>query len=213
MDNELLRNGSGYVDLTAYKALKKIENGGSKMKRGEIWEIAGIYENRMVVVVEAHEGFCSVLMLNLDRKKEDDVEIVARGKMYTNPAMISYTFNDRFITFVRRMKDEEFASLMHEVDKCFSMISFVASAEPKEVLEEDAEKEEMKVYIMKLEAEIKELEAVNKVIEEQKEIAISKLAAKGTDLAAGHNEELMKLKIERDTYLNLYNGLLEKMIG
>lgn len=207
MDNELLRNGSGYVDPTAYKALKKIR--GANMKRGEIWEVAFPYENKLMVVIEEQERFCNVLMLTDEKKHETDVEVIARGKMYTNPAMISYKFNDTFLNFVRRMKDDEFAELMHEVNARFSMISFVAP----EVLEEDAEKEEMKVYIMKLEAETKELEKANNTLFKQRQELIEKLAAKGTELAAGHNEELMKLTIERDTYLKLYNKLLEKMIG
>lgn len=41
-ESELLRNGSGYVDPTAYKALKKIEKmedeNMNEFKPGEIWE-------------------------------------------------------------------------------------------------------------------------------------------------------------------------------
>ena len=40
MVDELKRNGSGYYDPTAYKAMKNFEIGGvTTMKRGEIWKI------------------------------------------------------------------------------------------------------------------------------------------------------------------------------
>ena len=158
MDNELLRNGSGYVDLTAYKAMKKIEDGGTKMKQGEIWEVAGTYENKFLVVVEVHDGLCSVLMLTHERKKADDVEIIAHGKMYTNPSMLSYTFCDRFITFVRKMREDEFAALMYEIDARFSMISFAASAEPKA---DQDEIDALKITINDLKKENRTLENHN----------------------------------------------------
>ena len=55
--NDLLRNGSGYVDFTAYSAIKNIESENGKMeyKRGEIFEVTmnNSDEIRKALVVSA----------------------------------------------------------------------------------------------------------------------------------------------------------------
>lgn len=109
--DELKRNGSGYYDPTAYKALKSIE-GGQKMKSGEIWEVeVGKAELATCLVIAANERFSSILLLTDESKSEDDIEVIARCIKYTNPMMLSYKFNSCFATFVKAMKDDEFATL------------------------------------------------------------------------------------------------------
>ena len=125
-ETELLRNGSGYVDPTAYKALKKVEtemsaNGGAKMtnefKPGEIWE--GETERNETVyylIVGVQNYFCNVLKLKrFDEKHPENtrgnIEVIAKGIMYTDAGMISYASKRKLTGFVRRLTDEEFTTV------------------------------------------------------------------------------------------------------
>ena len=103
--DELKRNGSGYVDPTAYKALKNIE-GGHNMRAGEIWEVKTGKEFRYAVVIAVHPKICNVLVLNEERKSEDDIEVIAKGIKYTDPRMLSYTYNNLFVNFILHSSDE-----------------------------------------------------------------------------------------------------------
>jgi|GEM_PF-6605370 len=114
--NEFLRNGSGYVDPTARKALSRIEGENKTVKSGEIFErYCGDNKYTLTVVLVAHEKTSLILTLNDKRMNEDDVEVIARGVKYTTPTMISYVFNKNLVNFVRSMKENEFTDLWKEV--------------------------------------------------------------------------------------------------
>lgn len=115
MVDELKRNGSGYYDPTAYKAMKNIEKGEETMKRGEIWEIGYGMEAKYAVIVSVQEIFCNVLVLSDECKGDHDIAIKATGMRYTNPAMLSYAYKDRFNRFIRAMRDDELDELLAKI--------------------------------------------------------------------------------------------------
>lgn len=194
--DELLRNGSGYVDLTAYKAIKKAD-GGVNMNKGEIWEIKHGRSYRMAVVLAVHEKVCNVLVLNDEMYGENDFEVVAKGVKYTDPCMISYAFNDNFVGFVKCMKDHEFETLLDVIrgELGFNQI-------PNSTIE-NAEKDKC---IAELEKQVRTLSAECNLLSAETN-RLRKEERPSNDVV------LMKAEIERDLYKNLYEHALEKLIG
>lgn len=111
--DELKRNGSGYVDPTAYNALKNISD--KKINAGEIWEVEYHKEYRFAVVIAAQDRMCNILCLNEERTSEADIEVIAKGLKFTDPRMLSYKSNKSFVNFVRTMKEDEFEKLLDVV--------------------------------------------------------------------------------------------------
>lgn len=171
--DELKRNGSGYYDPTAYKAMKNLENGGvSTMKRGEIWEIGYGMEAKYAVVVSVQEIFCNVLVLSDECKGDQDIAIKATGMKYTNPAMLSYAYKDRFNRFIRVMHDDELEELIAAIAK---KLDFPASVNDEEYFEKLlADKNE---EIEKLRADIQKTSIMllpQSQIEDSQEVAVLK---------------------------------------
>lgn len=114
IDMEVMRNGSGYCDPTAYKAITNCMKGEKKkmeLYNGDIFEIEqmnGVIKEAVVLAV--HNKFVTVLFLSDNERLP--YEVNCRGIKYTHPAMLQYTYNDRFRTFIRKMKDEEFNDLL-----------------------------------------------------------------------------------------------------
>lgn len=67
MDKELLYNGSGVKDITAYKAI--LQSGGTgnmnnyEINKGEIWEVDNNGSSRLVVVLACFERYAATVML------------------------------------------------------------------------------------------------------------------------------------------------------
>lgn len=103
----LNRNGSGYFDSTAYKAIMGMA------KAGDIWTAN---DGRDEVLILRNQGtFCNCLSLT-DRSNDNQcIEIVSAGMMYTNPGMVRYLFNNRLGTFVQRLPDDEFQKVREAV--------------------------------------------------------------------------------------------------
>ena len=196
--DDLKRNGSGYYDPTAYKAMKNFENGGgSNMKRGEIWKIGFGRDEKLAVVLTVQDTFCNVLVLNEQSKNDNDVAIKAIGLKYTNPAMMSYAFKDNFREFVRLMRDEEKENLFLEIAK---RIDFPASVQDE-------------IYFENLVADKnEELEALKAELEKAK-TRILNLQTEPFVVDAREFEDNIVVKTERDLYKKQYELLLERLIG
>lgn len=202
MIDELKRNGSGYYDPTAYKAMQNYEREEEKMKQGEIWEVGYGFNVKYAVVVAVQEDFCNVLVLNEENKSDDDVQVKAFGIMYTHPAMLSYTFNDRFNRFIRAMTEEEFNSLLSAISK---KLLFAGQKKNTE------EVERLKTKLAETEATLERKKEVNKKLCEANEILkeqVEELEDSGKDSA-----DVIRLATERDLYKAQYEKLLERLIG
>ena len=81
---ELKRNGEGYIDPTAYKAIVEAD----KPVAGDIFTADGAEW----LVVAYNDGPMVVLKLFDERKSEYEVEIVSRAIKYTDPRFLQYKF-------------------------------------------------------------------------------------------------------------------------
>jgi len=129
MDKELFRNGSGYVDITAYKALSNIEKENNKMefKRGEIfeYEMKDRYETKKALVVSADfrsgDRYINVIILTDEPKGNINVPINCQGMMYADCGMVSFATNDRLLDYIRTATAEEMAQIDEGIAKCLGI--------------------------------------------------------------------------------------------
>ena len=118
--DELKRNGSGYYDPTAYKALQKIEREEEEMeeiKVGEIWEIESSGKETVAIVLVDHGSYCTILSLADEPRENRSISIPARGVRYADPGFISYKFKAGFKEYIRTTTKEEFEDVFRKVLK------------------------------------------------------------------------------------------------
>lgn len=195
--NDISKNGSGYIDPTAYTVILNTEKGEKKMEyqRGEIYEVKkndGTFMEAVILAV--HEETCTILQLS-DKVLEGSFKVIAKGEKYTSAYRIGYVFKDKIRTFIRKLKDEEFSEVMEHVRESLSIPKIVAVPVP-EGMEKDAE-----FY----EAKIEELEdaRVDMVLE---------LDSARRDLTLLQDSK-KEAEVERNLYKSLYENLLELTIN
>lgn len=115
---EIIKNGSGYYDPTAYEAIKKTDKKGKKKMenfyQGDIVKCK--QQNgteREYVILSVHDKFSTVLMLGNDEKMSFSIK--SNGLKYAEPGMLQYMYNDNIICFIRSLTDKELNSLMNAV--------------------------------------------------------------------------------------------------
>lgn len=97
------RNAEGYVDPTAYEALKNMH------KAGEIWT----FRNKKMLIIKNNGRVCNTLALLDSSEEAGDIE-VGNG-YYTNPAMVQYVYTDTLDRFVERLSKTEFGLTLKAV--------------------------------------------------------------------------------------------------
>lgn len=187
MYNELFRNGSGYVDITAYKAINNIErsNSGMKYQRGEIfeYEMRDRYETKKALVVSANfragGRYISIIVMTDEPKGEVSVPIVCQGMMYADCGMVSFATDDRFGNYIRSASAEEMAQIDEGIARCLGI-------------------EQKTVEV-----------PVEKIVEVPGNVVSI------TDLSSdeGFSEELATAKAEAKIFKDLYEKLLAKVMG
>lgn len=188
-DFEIIRNGSGYVDVTAYKAITNYQKEVEKMEynRGEIYE----YEmnNNMgikkALIVSANfrngYGYLNIIVLTDEEKRDAyTVPIVCTGMMYADCAMVSFGRKHQLGNYIRTATDAEMKQIDEGIAKCLGI-----EIEPVYM---DSNEE-----IERLQHELKKCNNIIPVCD--------------------NTEELMQAKAEAGIYKNLYEQLLAKMIG
>ena len=208
MDKDILRNGSGINDYTAYNAIKSYEKGEKKMEiqAGEIYEVKrkdGDFATALVISV--HENTCNILYL-YDKMTEGAVKVISRGVKYTDVQRIQYTFNTLVRTFVRKLKDEEFAEIMDKVRESLGFEKnepIVAKVEAVSMGDD-----EISFY----ESKINELEAQKAEYMRNYENMETRLK-EAVDAQNVYESQSMKAAIEKDLYKKMYDDLLEKVIA
>lgn len=129
-DYEILRNGSGYVDWTAYQALKAYQKGDERMeyKRGDIFEYEmqngkGI-KNALIVSANfrLNNGYLSIIVLTDEEKDEAySVPIVCGGMMYADCGMVSFGMKNRIGNYIRTATDAEMKQIDEGIAKCLGI--------------------------------------------------------------------------------------------
>lgn len=192
MDYELFRNGSGYVDYTAYKAILNIER-DKKMEfnRGEIFEYETFKnENRKALIVSAdsrkNNEIQSVILLIDEPKTDKAIPVVCEGMMYAECDLISFVRSDRLINFIRVAREEEMAKVDAGIAQALGI-----------------EQEKTEIVIEK------RSEPVEFTIEKNKPVIFDPKPAS----VEVFSEELIKAQTEAETYKNLYDQLLSKVLN
>lgn len=187
--NELLRNGSGYVDWTAYKAMKSAEKGQNQMtcNHGDIVEYEmKTGEAKLAIVVSAdwraNDRFVNVIVMTDEPKGQIVVPITTKsGIMYADCGMTSFAETSRIGCFVQAAKESELNELEAGIIEC---LGFGAQVIEKEVIKEVI-KEVPKEVVLPLEH---------------------------TDLTVDLSMDLAAAKKEAEIFKSLYEQLLEKML-
>lgn len=123
--NELLRNGSGYVDPTAYKALTAVAKtqAGVAVKLGSIWTAYFGTVKRRCVVLAAHKDHANILVLNDEQRGAGSEQLTTESgaTYYATPALLSYKFYEDFDGQEDSLDPEEFARLRDLTANCLGL--------------------------------------------------------------------------------------------
>lgn len=117
IDKELLRNGSGYVDPTAYKALLEVQKGEPMENRtGELWEVTNNkgYVNECIILAD-HGKVCTILQLIDEDNGYSDIQVNCRGIKFTDSRKLQYCFDNACTGFIRKLSEQEFEAIMKKV--------------------------------------------------------------------------------------------------
>lgn len=237
MDKELLYNGSGVKDITAYKAI--LQSGGTgnmnnyEINKGEIWEVDNNGSARLVVVLACFERYAATVMLQEQLPGSNAVEVRARDIMYADAGRLGYMFYDKMVDFVRTLSDAEYQELRQGIATALGLqgikgevaasaiqvyenataaaeANLEAARQEITILREDLEKAQEEI-----DNQAEELEAADNrvaVLEEEKK------EKNGSNyIAAVEESELRKClamaEREAEIYKRLYEDLLARALG
>lgn len=116
-DRELMRNGSGYYDPTAYEALRNIIEEDKMMQRGEIWTALFNGKERPVLVVTAADKRTSFILLKDERTPRDTEELLTSSAevKYYNPSALSYKIPTDYRKRVGNVDKEQMQEILEKV--------------------------------------------------------------------------------------------------
>lgn len=241
-DSEIKRNGEGYYDPTAYEAMKN-NIGGAKMEvlRGDIYFVKSFAkaigseqtEDRPAVIVSNDTGnhfsnICEVVYLTTKEKKPlpTHVEIMGRVPSTALCEQVHSVSKERLVEYIKTCTDAE----MKAIDQALLVsLGLGQTPDPTATVENavvgdlnalvDSLNEQNDRLMMKLEGAERMLDEVNaenvgllldngdlkkKLKEAQKQIPVFPVEVE---------KELLKAETQRDMYKELYEQMLEKMIG
>lgn len=202
MRDDIRRNGDGYVDVTAYMALRKVIKEESRMeyKAGDIVDISTTNGDRTALIINGNKDYATIGMLFDSQRECNNVAVSARHIMYMDAGRLAYVYWDKVIGLVRTASEIQFASYMGSISKALGLDKYV---EPKTVPEI---REASRVIDMdNLAADL--TDALRKEIREVIEdcIPVNVANQEATD-------EVIRAKAERDVYKGLYENLLMGLI-
>lgn len=237
MDKELLYNGSGVKDITAYKAI--LQSGGTgnmnnyEINKGEIWEVDNNGSIRLVVVLACFERYAATVMLQDQLPGSSAVEVRARDIMYADAGRLGWTFYDKMVDFVRALMTEEEAELrqaiaaaleLRQVEQGVAVSAIqayenqaaIAEAEVKklqqQLKEKTAEAEEAYEHMEANAARVDELEDLATALRKQLKEA-TETPAQALKEAIDVREDLAAASKEAEIYKGLYEQLLARALG
>lgn len=201
--DELKRNGSGYYDETAYKAIKRIEGA----MRGEIYEYTlSNNEIRKVLVVSSNERaqdniFNFIMLVDELPAGAIGAQIICGTKMHANCERVTYGYKNRMGNYIRTATESE----MRAVDAAMlKALELEACNAPTEVNDEC---ERLKERLYNAEKRVLELTHENHQLSEGN--GFRDISEREVNLLIERN----KLETERDLYKSLFETLQERMLG
>ena len=184
-DRELRRNGSGYYDPTAYKALKNYEREVNHMeyKRGEIYKYNTANGERDILIVSSNER-CEMYYLNAlflqPNASGNDVQIVCGDLMYADCDKVSLVTATNMGEYIRTATESE----MLQVDNgIIDSLGLVLSDET---------------------------DTMEQLIEEKRKSNTKDVELK--ELRKKLDERTIRLETERDIYKAWFEKLMEKAV-
>lgn len=126
--DDLRKNGSGYTDPTAYKAIKNIlkeDNAMEEVKRGEIWSVEGKNYTRDFLVIQQKNGYCIGIMLcdvipkNAD--PDDVYEVMSRTLMYADAGKLTYVTDNTPKQYVKTISDDRIEAIIEKVSNALQL--------------------------------------------------------------------------------------------
>lgn len=210
------RNREGYPDPTAGTALRNIGGAERRKNMSNAYYTGDIIEAEertgstgTYVIVATHETYMTALRLVEIQTEQMPYEVIAKGKMYTDPGRLVFVYNSKIRSLVRSMSDKETDNLRREVKDalCLNEDDFGESeAENLKSRAEDAEKrakdaeEKAEGLQVQLDDVLEEMEDIQRENERQRDEAQQD----------SEKESLIVAQTERNLYKKLYEEALER---
>ena len=122
MDRELFRNGSGYADPTAYRAMITMEEKIMEVRPYEIWRYT-VGENEKIGVAMAHYDAVVAMMPLFEKSFLGSVEIsTLQGPRYAHPVKMTYVLESRLVEYVQDVSEATANDIMNLFHECYSEI-------------------------------------------------------------------------------------------
>lgn len=120
----MFRNGSGYADPTAYKAMKRMEDAMNQTDwmEGDIVETVTLGgETMMLLLLKCHDDYATVFRLVDNEPHQNAYRIVAKEQMWLDLGRPMYVFYSRIIEFVKSVGEDELQKIKGAVAKAFGL--------------------------------------------------------------------------------------------
>lgn len=197
-DRELRRNGSGYYDPTAYKALRNIEREANRMecKRGEIFKYNTTGGEREILIVSSNERcegyYLNALFLN-DNASGNYVQVVCGDLRYVDCGKVSLVTADNMGEYIGTATEAEMLQVDNGIIDSLGLVLSDETDTMEQLIEEKR----------KNNAKDAEIEGLKKAIRETELVARQ---------FVDNNEQIIRLETERDMYKAWFEKLLEKAV-
>lgn len=203
-DKELRRNGSGYVDPTAYAAMRTMDAtvGGIAVQAGSIWRAMFGNVPRLLVVIATHYEYATILVLHEEAKTSRIVGFTTLSgeEYYGFPDMVSYKFYADFDTLEGQLTPDAFNLLLDKTAESLGLRQ-IAPVIADQVAE--------------CWGKVDRLRAQNEGLQERNNALEAELEKLKTERAPadGAQQEIARLTAQRDLYKEEYKELLDSLIG
>lgn len=205
-DRELRRNGSGYYDPTAYKALKNYEREANHMeyKRGEIYKYNTTGGERDILIVSSNERcegyYLNALFLN-DNASGNYVQVVCGDLRYVDCDNVSLVTADKMGEYIRTATESEMLQVDNGIIDSLGLVLSDETDTMEQLIEEKR----------KNNAKDAELEDLRKKL---KEAPLRTIMTSDGIITVSDNatEQTIRLETERDMYKAWFEKLLEKAV-
>ena len=143
---EMMLNGSGYYDFTAYLAIKDIKEGVMMGVRSDYadGDIVTVEKNNgyteEMLLLKCHDGYASATILRDKPPFENAVPVISRQKMYLDAGRLCYVFYDMITGFVKSVSDEDLEKVRQKIAEALGIgtLAIPAVAEqPKAALRDE----------------------------------------------------------------------------
>lgn len=205
-DRELRRNGSGYYDPTAYKALKNYEREANHMeyKRGEIFKYnttGGEHEILIVSSNERCEGYyLNALFLN-DNASGNYVQIVCGDLRYVDCDKVSLVTASNMGEYIRTATEAEMLQVDNGIIDSLGLVLSDETDTMEQLIEEKRKNNAKDAELEDLRKKLKEA-PLRTIITSDGIIMVSDNTA----------EQIIRLETERDMYKEWFEKLMEKAV-